>query len=220
MKNSLFPREPAKLGPEVWHLPDWLNFDQQRDLIIRCRQWFLPPAGAARPRMPNGSMMSVETVCLGWYWHPYRYSRRLADTTGERVKPFPDELGRLARRAIEATYGADKREFPPGQPDAAIVNRYAGGAKMGMHQDNEEPIQTPVISISLGASCLFRFGNTKSRNRPWTDVELGSGDLFVFGGPDRRAFHGVTRVNDDGHPLTESGERFNITIRTVVEPRH
>ncbi len=217
--NSLFPRESIRLDDEVWHVPDWLTWDEQVELLDLCRGWLAPPAGAAHPRMLNGTFMSVSTVCLGWYWHPYRYSRFLDDTTGEPVKPFPNELAELARRAINDTYGQATSSSPDAatssSPDAAIINRYANGAKMGMHQDNEEREDSPVISISLGASCNFRFGNNADRNKPWTDIELRSGDLFVFGGSRRRSFHGVSKVLADGSPLTDPGERINITIRTV-----
>lgn len=101
-------------------------------------------------------------------------------------------------------------------PDVALVNFYEEAAKLGMHQDKDERSSAPVVSLSLGDSCLFRFGNTKNRSEPWTDVELASGDLFVFGGPSRMAYHGVpatysgTCAQDIGLP---SG-RFNITLRT------
>lgn len=221
--HSLFPRETLRLDDEVWHVPDWLSYDEQVELLDSCRGWLAPPAGGAQPRMPNGTFMSVSTACLGWYWHPYRYSRFLEDTTGEAVKAFPSELADLARRAIDDTYGnatgnttsSSPDAATSSSPDAAIINQYADGAKMGMHQDNEERVDSPVISISLGASCNFRFGNNQNRNKPWTDLELRSGDLFVFGGSRRRSFHGVTKVLADGAPLTEPGERINITIRTV-----
>jgi len=77
------------------------------------------------------------------------------------------------------------------------------------------PVVAPVVSLSIGASCLFRFGNTSGRSRPWTDVQLESGDLFVFGGPARLAYHGVPKtIAGTGDPDTglPSG-RLNITLR-------
>jgi alkylated DNA repair protein (DNA oxidative demethylase) len=86
---------------------------------------------------------------------------------------------------------------------------------MGMHADKDEHSLAPVVSLSLGASCVFRFGNMLSRNRPWTDVELESGDLFVFGGPSRMAYHGVTRtLAGTGDPAIGLPDgRLNITLR-------
>ncbi|MBO0517777.1 alpha-ketoglutarate-dependent dioxygenase AlkB family protein, partial [Streptomyces beijiangensis] len=100
-------------------------------------------------------------------------------------------------------------------PDAALVNFYDGDARMGMHQDKEErAADAPVVSLSLGDSCVFRFGNTEGRGRPYTDVELESGDLFVFGGPSRFAYHGVPRVmpGTAGPGVGITG-RLNITLR-------
>jgi alkylated DNA repair protein (DNA oxidative demethylase) len=86
---------------------------------------------------------------------------------------------------------------------------------MGMHQDKDEKSLAPVVSLSIGDSCLFRFGNTGTRGKPYTDVELESGDLFVFGGPARLAFHGVPKVRPGtGDPATGlTGGRINLTLR-------
>ncbi len=85
---------------------------------------------------------------------------------------------------------------------------------MGMHRDAEEKSAAPVVSLSLGDSCVFRFGNTASRGRPYQDVRLCSGDLFVFGGPARLAYHGVPKVLPGTGPrgLGLTG-RLNITLR-------
>ena len=101
------------------------------------------------------------------------------------------------------------------EPDIALVNYYDEKARMGLHQDRDERSRDPVVSLSLGDTCVFRFGNTEHRNRPWTDLELRSGDLFVFGGPSRLAYHGVTRTTaGTGDPATGlSSGRLNITLR-------
>jgi alkylated DNA repair protein (DNA oxidative demethylase) len=88
---------------------------------------------------------------------------------------------------------------------------------MGMHQDKDERSDAPVVSLSIGDTCVFRFGNTVSRGRPYTDVELASGDLFVFGGPSRFAYHGVPKVfPGTGDPRTGmAAGRLNITLRVT-----
>ena len=86
---------------------------------------------------------------------------------------------------------------------------------MGMHQDKDEVSLAPVVSLSVGDSCRFRFGNTETRTRPYVDLTLGSGDLFVFGGPSRLAYHGVTRILPGTAPAgcgLDSG-RINVTLR-------
>ncbi|WP_309124423.1 alpha-ketoglutarate-dependent dioxygenase AlkB, partial [Arthrobacter sp.] len=89
-------------------------------------------------------------------------------------------------------------------------------AKMGMHQDKEEKSLAPVVSLSIGDSCLFRFGNTENRNKPWTDVRLESGDLFVFGGESRLAYHGVMKTYPGtSDPALGLVGRLNITLRVT-----
>lgn len=158
--------------------------------------------------------MSVRTVCLGWHWIPYRYARTAEDVDGAPVKPFLGWLADLGRRAVADAYG-DPAAADGYRPDVALINYYDEKARMGMHADRDERSLAPVVSLSLGTACIFRFGNTQSRNRPWTDVELQSGDLFVFGGPARLAYHGVTRtLPGTGQPQTglDAG-RLNITLR-------
>lgn len=212
--TALIRRPPAEIAPGAVHVPGWLSRDEQRRLVAACREWARPPAGMRATRLPAGGVMSVRTVCLGWHWVPYRYSRTAEDVDGAPVKPFPDWLAALGRRAVAEAYG-DSGQAAGYRPDIALVNYYDDQARMGLHQDKDERSLAPVVSLSLGASCVFRFGNTESRNRPWTDVELESGDLFVFGGPSRLAYHGVPRTRpgtgDPGIGLTAG--RLNITLR-------
>ncbi|MFF4529488.1 alpha-ketoglutarate-dependent dioxygenase AlkB family protein [Streptomyces sp. NPDC001407] len=212
MHDSLFPRPRAEIAPGAVHLPDWLAPAAQERLLAACREWARPPAGLRTVRMPSGGEMSVRTVCLGRHWFPYGYARTVVDGDGAPVKPFPPWLGELARAAVADAYGTEAADVPP--YDVALVNFYGPGAKMGMHQDRDEKADAPVVSLTLGDACVFRFGNASGRDRPWTDVELRSGDLFVFGGPARRAFHGVPRTLPDTAPpaLGLSG-RLNITLR-------
>ncbi len=138
--------------------------------------------------------MSVQSVCLGWHWYPYAYSRTADDTDGAPVKPLPADLHPLARAAVAEAYGADSPEASRTQPDAAIVNLYPDGARLGLHQDGEEPSDAPVVTISLGDTCTFRLAGVDRRTGPFTDLELRSGDLLVFGRENRRIFHGVPKV--------------------------
>ncbi|MEV8095281.1 alpha-ketoglutarate-dependent dioxygenase AlkB [Kitasatospora sp. NPDC085879] len=213
-----FPREPAEPAPGAVHLPDWLDAAEQRELVEACRAWARPPAGMRTVRMPTGGLMSVHTVCLGWHWYPYGYARTVVDGDGAPVKPFPPELGELAGRAVAAAYGPDGLAAVPGAagyaPDIAVVNHYPHGARMGLHKDKEERVDAPVVSLSIGDSCVFRLGNTETRTRPWTDLELRSGDLFVFGGPSRFAYHGVVRtLPGTADPALGLVGRLNITVR-------
>ncbi|SER41819.1 alpha-ketoglutarate-dependent dioxygenase AlkB family protein [Actinokineospora terrae] len=201
---ELIPRPRLDLAPGAVHLPDWLDLDAQRRLLAACREW---APGMRQQRLPNGGVMSVRMVCLGWHWAPYRYTRTLDD--GSTVLPFPAWLGDLGRRAVAAAgFTGDYR------PDIALVNFYDAEARMGLHQDKDERSLDPVVSFSLGDTGVFRFGNTENRGRPWTDVDLRSGDLVVFGGGSRLAYHGVTRIKPGtADPDLGLSGRLNVTLR-------
>lgn len=197
--------------PGVVQLSGWLDAVAQREIVTDFREWARPPAGLRHPRVPAGHVMTVQSVCLGWHWQPYAYSRTADDTDGAPVKPLPDDLADLARAAVRDAYGGDAGYAP----DAVIVNLYAPGAHLGLHQDGEEPSDAPVVTISVGDTCVFRFADVDRRTGPFTDVELASGDLLVFGGPSRRIFHGVPKVLDGTAPrgLGLPPGRLSITIR-------
>src|SRR4051794_10677080 len=186
------------LLPGAVKIAGWLSTDAQRSLAAAFRDWALPPAGLRHPRVPSGHLMSVQSVCLGWHWEPYAYSRTADDTDGASVKPLPVELIALARAAVADTFGSESAATYA--PDAAIVNLYAADAHLGLHLDGEEPSEAPVVTLSLGDSCIFRFAGVGRRNGPFTDVELRSGDLLVFGGPNRRIYHGVPKVLEGTAP--------------------
>ncbi|MGH9132716.1 MAG: alpha-ketoglutarate-dependent dioxygenase AlkB family protein [Ilumatobacteraceae bacterium] len=216
MTPSLLPRDRREVAPAAVHVPDWLTSGQQRDLVDHWRVWAQPPAPMRATRLPSGAVMSVRTVCLGWHWTPYRYTRTADDVDGAPVTAFPGWLAELGRQAVFDAYH-DRRAADDYAPDAALVNFYDGTARMGLHQDRDEASDAPVVSLSIGDDCVFRFGNTAGRNRPYTDVVLRSGDLFVFGGPSRFAYHGVPRtLPGTGDPAAglDTG-RLNITLRVT-----
>ena len=219
--DDLLTRPRREVAPGAVHVPGWLTLEQQAWIVDRFREWAAGPVPARAARI-GGHPMSVRTVCLGWHWQPYRYTREATDVNGARVLPLPDWLVRLGRTAVAEAYDGDAAAGYV--PDAALVNHYGEGAKMGMHQDKDELSREPVVSLSIGDSCLFRFGNTATRTRPYTDVELRSGDLFVFGGPSRLAYHGVPKVFPgtapdgcglEGSGSFEGGGRINITLRAT-----
>ncbi len=203
------------LAPGAVWVPNWLTLEQQAWIVARFREWAAGPV-PIRSAKVRGHEMSVRTVCLGWHWRPYQYTREAVDVNGNRVLEFPDWMVRLGRRAlVEATGDPDAGNGYT--PDTALVNFYDDAARMGMHQDKDEVSLAPVVSLSIGDTCTFRFGNTEKRTKPYEDIALASGDLFVFGGPARLAFHGVTKV----HPGTApegcglNAGRINITMRVT-----
>ncbi|GHC99440.1 alpha-ketoglutarate-dependent dioxygenase AlkB family protein [Zhihengliuella salsuginis] len=209
---------PREVAPGAVHVPGWLDLRAQHWIAEQFRAWAsgpVPPRGAK----VRGHEMSVKTVCLGWHWQPYKYTREATDVNGNRVLDVPDWMVRMGRKALAdvawRTPWDAGRSAPDYAPDTALANFYDESARMGMHQDRDERSLAPVVSVSIGDACTFRFGNTENRNKPHQDVTLASGDLFVFGGPARLAYHGVTRVLPGTAPAGcgVAGGRINITLR-------
>ena len=207
------PSAPYEVAPGALHAPGWLAPSEQQHLVTSFDDWAAGPV-PIRSATVRGHPMSVRTVCLGWHWQPYRYSRLADDVNGARVLPLPPWLEELGRRALTEVGWPDPTAY---RPDTALINYYDTAARMGQHQDKDEVSLEPVVSFSIGDACVFRFGNTVNRNRPYTDVDLRSGDLFVFGGAARLAYHGVTKIIPGTAPddcgLTEG--RINITLRAT-----
>src|ERR1700689_1435216 len=104
--TALIRRLRAELGPGAVHVPGWLSLAEQRRLVEARREWARPPAGLRATRLPSGGVMSVQTVCLGWHWIPYRYSRVADDVDGAPVKQFPGWPGALGRPPVADAYSA------------------------------------------------------------------------------------------------------------------
>ncbi len=98
---------------------------------------------------PNGYQMSAAmTNCGDWGWvtdkKGYRYSQR-DPVTNQPWQPMPISFVQLA------TSAASTAGFEHFIPDACLINRYAVGAAMSLHQDKDEADFThPIVSFSLG----------------------------------------------------------------------
>lgn len=215
------PQLPLDLGDVTEGLPRgaywirrWLSLAQQRWIADRFREWAAGPV-PIRAASVRGRPMSVRTVCLGWHWRPYAYTREAVDVNGCQVLPLPRWLAAYGQRAILETTG--DRAAAAYDPDVALVNFSDESARLGMHQDKDERSTAPVVSLSIGDTCRFRFGNCRTRGKPYSDIDLASGDLFVFGGDSRFAYHGVLGLYPSTAPDQcgiESG-RINITLRST-----
>jgi DNA oxidative demethylase len=176
-----------------------------RDVIVR--------APLYTARMPkSGKPMSVKmTNCgpLGWYSDAqgYRYQPTHPDT-GQPWPPIPELL-------LAAWRELGKYAHPP---EACLINFYGPEARLGLHQDRDEKdFSAPVVSVSLGDTCLFRIGGTR-RGDPTRSFRLASGDAMVLAGEARLAFHGVDRIMPGTSTLLPEGGRINLTLRRVTEP--
>ena len=116
---------------------------------------------------------------------------------------------RLAKRAAAAG------GFEGFEPDACLINRYESGARLTLHQDkNERDFVAPIVSVSLGVPAIFLFGGTHRNDRPHR-VRLENGDVVVWGGLSRLAFHGIAPLAEGDHPLTGRC-RINLTFRKAL----
>ncbi|MDF3832015.1 DNA oxidative demethylase AlkB [Cupriavidus basilensis] len=159
---------------------------------------------------PGGQRMSVAmTNCgqLGWVSDARGYRYEPADP--ESGKPWPAmPAGFLSlARAAAATAG-----FEDFRPDACLLNRYTPGTRLSLHQDRDElDLRAPIVSVSLGLPAVFLFGGLSRAERPLR-VRLAHGDVVVWGGPARLAFHGIAPLADGDHALA-GRERINLTFR-------
>lgn len=158
---------------------------------------------------PMGPMSVATTNAGAWGWHGDRQGYRYLEAdprTGAPWPPLPEAWVPLVVAWAEAA------GFPGFLPDACLLNRYAPGAKMGMHQDRDElDFAWPIVSVSLGLSARFLWGGA-TRKAPVQRHALHHGDVVVFGGPARRAYHGVAPVKAGEHP--DLGPwRVNLTFR-------
>ena len=162
---------------------------------------------------PGGQRMSAAmTNCgeVGWVTDRkgYRYDR-LDPETERPWPPLPESCGRLAELAAAAA------GFGGFRPDVCLINRYEPGARMSLHQDRDErDFSAPIVSVSLGLGAAFLFGGLKRSERPHR-LPLTHGDVLVWGGARRLAYHGIAPVADGSHP-TVGRMRLNLTMRKAL----
>jgi alkylated DNA repair protein (DNA oxidative demethylase) len=158
----------------------------------------------------GGHKMSVGmTNCgqLGWVSdeNGYRYDS-IDPVSGRPWPPIPKVFEQIAAQA------ARDAGFAAFESDACLINRYEPGSRMGLHQDkNERDYAAPIVSVSLGLAAVFLFGGMRRNDRP-RRIRLESGDVVVWGGATRLAYHGVAPLQDGEHPVTGRC-RINLTFR-------
>lgn len=206
-------RDAVVVGEGATWLRGWLCVEQQQALMRQCRQFLDGPAGGYVPTVRGGGKMRVRMTCLGRHWNArtYAYESSRTDHDGAPVAPVPEPWVSLAA-SLAAAAGYVWR------PDICLINAYDADGRMGLHQDKDESATSiasgaPIVSISLGDSARFLFGGLRRRDSVRTIV-LESGDVFVFGGPARLRYHGVSRILPGTAPVELDGcGRINLTFR-------
>ena len=204
--------EKRQMQPGLRYLPGHLSTDEQRQLVEGLRT-AVAEAPLFIPVMPRtGRPFTVRMTNLGPLgWVSDRAGYRYQATQPETGRPWPaipDAL--LALWRAVSGYRHD--------PQACLVNFYNGGAKMGLHRDeDEEDLAAPVLSVSLGDTAVFRIGGPERGGKTET-LKLASGDVLVMGGASRLCYHGIDRVLAGTSTLLKDGGRINLTLRRVTKP--
>jgi len=206
-----------EIAPGAHHFARMLSIGEQRTVVEVCRALVDGVVPAYVPIARGGGAMHVRMLCLGRHWNArtYQYESTRSDFDGLPPPPLPPELRTLAREiAAQAGMTID--------PDLCILNYYDANGRMGLHQDKDEGPESiaagiPVVSVSIGDTARFLFGGLKRRD-PVDAIALESGDAFVFGGPARLRYHGVSRIAPGTAPpeIGLSG-RVNLTFRQSDE---
>jgi DNA oxidative demethylase len=201
------------MDPGAFHFPRYLDLSRQRALADECRALLDGATPAYVPVVRGGGKMHVRMLCLGRHWNgqTYRYEPTRSDFDNLPAPPLPESF-RLVAAEIAGAAGMTL------DADICILNYYDAEGRMGLHQDKDESPESiatgvPVVSISLGDTARFLFGGIRRRD-PVDAIPLESGDAFVFGGPSRLRYHGVSRiVPATAPPELEVAGRFNLTLR-------
>ena len=165
------------------------------------------------PTMPRtGKPWTVRmTNCgpLGW----------VSDRSGYRYQPTHPETGEpwpaIPKMLLDLW---DEVTGYPAPPECCLVNFYTDKARMGLHRDeDEEALDAPVLSVSLGDTATFRLGGLERKGKTQS-FKLYSGDVLLIGGDNRLAYHGIDRVFPNTSTLLKAGGRINLTLRRVTEP--
>jgi alkylated DNA repair protein (DNA oxidative demethylase) len=162
---------------------------------------------------PWGAAMSVAmTNCgdAGWLTDRdgYRYDR-IDPETGQPWPAMPECFLELASRA------AERAGYPGFVPDVCLINRYSPGTRLSLHQDRDERDHAhPIASVSLGLPAIFQFGGLKRRD-PVRKLPVRHGDVVVWGGVSRLAYHGVAELKPGEHAVLGE-QRVNLTFRRAL----
>jgi DNA oxidative demethylase len=203
----------VEIAPGAVHLERYVEPDAQRTLVAQCRALMDGPVPAYVPVVRGGARMHVRMLCLGRHWNgqTYAYEPTRSDFDNLPAPPLPDDFKTLASTLARAA-GMSL------DADVCILNYYEADGRMGLHQDKDEGERSlaaglPVVSVSLGDTARFLFGGLR-RKDPVEAYLLESGDAFVFGGPSRLRYHGVSRIIPGTAPRElELAGRFNLTFR-------
>ena len=182
----------------------------QAEALLQAAQQVIAAAPLRHLMTPGGRVMSVGmSNCGALGWTSSRTGYRYSSTDPLSGQPWPPMPACFADMAMRAAAEAGFEGFAP---DACLINRYEPGARLSLHQDRDESdLSAPIVSVSLGLPAVFLFGGLQRGDRP-ARLRLAHGDVAVWGGASRLAFHGVAPLADGDHPRL-GRQRINLTFR-------
>jgi alkylated DNA repair protein alkB family protein 1 len=208
-------------------LPNILSPDEQKYWINQALNNY-----TVSNNYPNNIVSFDETKITNCYKKNIRWSR-----LGEKYdwnyvsyqktehNNFPQDLSIYTQKIISIVDNADTLKnnviYIDYKPEVAFVNYYPVGTSMMAHQDkSEETYDKPLVSMSLGCSCIFLIGTNNRDDKPYAFM-LRSGDIICMTGESRLAFHGVPKIYDDcpqelvNYDSNMDKLRININVRQV-----
>jgi DNA oxidative demethylase len=208
----MFSTEPLVLAPGLHLMPSHAHSGE----LLQDIALLIQAAPLRHMQVPGGKRMSVATSnCGTWGWTSDTSGYRYAAMDPLSGKPWPAMPARWLALAHRAAASAGFERF---EPDACLINSYAAGAQLGLHQDRDEAdARWPIVSVSIGAAATFLWGGAKRSDKVHR-LPLNDGDVLVWGGPVRLNYHGVAGVAQSSVTanLIHNTARFNLTFRKAT----
>ncbi|KAI8610856.1 hypothetical protein BC830DRAFT_1260688 [Chytriomyces sp. MP71] len=171
---------------------------------------------------------------LGWQ---YNWTEKIYHM--DRPVAFPKDLHALTRSVVGSVESITQYPGNAFSSEAGIINFYQLNDALMGHQDRSEiNMDAPLVSYSLGHSCIFLIGSESREDEEKLPLALvlRSGDIVVMSGASRRCFHGVPRILAGTLPphlridagsdeeedwrvfgsFLEEGARVNVNVRQII----
>lgn len=160
------------------------------------------------PELKSGHKMNLKMTCLETDWSAKDYKYHY-DSKNDSI---PEIL-----KSIISPFFAVNFPYHAKSWDTCIINEYDEKCALGLHVDNSESqealdIGHPVVSVSIGLSAIFKLGGF-TRNSECKEIILNDGDIFIFGGPSRLRYHGISKILPDSNCKLQ--KRINFTFRKI-----
>jgi alkylated DNA repair protein (DNA oxidative demethylase) len=214
MSSSAFQQSFIDDLPAGFHVYRGMVSPEQQTRLVELSRALCREAPLITPRTLYGAKFKLQITSwgdVGWYSDEqgYRYLGHHPET-GRAWPPIPEEVSDVMTAAAERSgYGLDLQ--------TVLVNFYqADAGRLGRHQDRtEKNLVSPIVTISLGDSCVFGIGGAAYTD-PMQELALDSGDVVVQGGAARMYFHEVIRILPDSSKLLKQGGRISLTGRAYI----